>query len=74
MHATNEVIRACASCQKEHGVTAVPGTSHGYCQRHLVAMWRQLPASPAMESKIADILARPATEFPPDLGELREAA
>jgi hypothetical protein len=37
-------------------------------------MWRQLPASPAMESKIADILARPATEFPPDLGELREAA
>lgn len=38
----DEGIRACAACQREHGVTPEPGTSHGMCKRHTIAQLQEL--------------------------------
>jgi hypothetical protein len=40
--------RACAYCDKEHGIKYQPGSkvSHGICQRHAEQMYRELGFSP----------------------------
>jgi hypothetical protein len=32
----------CAWCDKEHGITRLPGQSHGICERHAAEMREQL--------------------------------
>lgn len=65
------LVRACASCEREHGLRPNPEASHGYCKRHALAMWDMILSTGWSEKRArerAAVAARPASEFPEDLG------
>jgi hypothetical protein len=72
---TGEIESVCAGCQKEFGVEARSGQSHGYCKRHLIDQYKQMLVYPngkaRAEQQIAQIQQRPDSDFPPDLAQQR---
>lgn len=65
--------RVCAACEKEFGrVPDVPGKpkSHGMCKRHTLEYYKD-DVPPAVLQKL---LARPDSDFAPDLAQRRTSA
>lgn len=79
----NELVRACAACEKETG-QRTPGASHGYCKRHLIDMHKQnllaaiqsanQPSIRTAQERIREIRQRPDSDFPPDLSQRQQVA
>jgi hypothetical protein len=55
-------VRACAWCQKEFGIPALPGQTHGICRRHALEQAAEL--DPDWAAKIRE---RPDEMFAPEL-------
>ena len=54
--------RVCVFCQKERGIPARPGESHGFCRRHFIENYSDM-FSPH------EVAAMPDADFPPDMGQ-----
>jgi hypothetical protein len=60
-----EAERACAWCQKEHGIRPQQGQTHGFCKRHML----QHHSQDLTPEDISDLQSRPDDYFAPDMGE-----